>query len=67
MKNCYIPLDILWLNADKQIIEFKEQAPPCTGDPCPVYGTTDQALYVLETAAGSIKRHRLILGTRIHF
>jgi hypothetical protein len=40
MKNCFISLDILWLNSNKEIIELKENAPPCHTDPCPSDGTT---------------------------
>jgi len=67
MKNCFISLDILWLNSNKEIIEMKENAPPCQKDPCPIYGTTHHALYILEAPSGTIKTHHLARGSKIQF
>ena len=67
MKNCFIHLDIIWLNQEKKIIEMKENAPPCQKDPCPIYGSHDDVLYILETSSGTIKRQGLSLGSKIRF
>jgi uncharacterized membrane protein (UPF0127 family) len=29
MKNTYIPLDIIWLNENKEVVHIKEEAQPC--------------------------------------
>ncbi len=67
MKNCFIHLDIIWLNQEKKIIEMKENAPPCQKDPCPIYGSHDDVFYILETSSGTIKRQGLSLGSIIRF
>ncbi len=67
MKNCFIALDLLWINAKKEVIEIKEYAPPCKKDPCPVYGTNTEALYVLEVPAGTVADQELSVGSKIHF
>lgn len=51
MKNTLIPLDIIWLDKDKKIVDIKT-ALPCTHDPCPSLANSEQALYVLEINAG---------------
>ena len=65
MKNCYIPLDILWLDSKGRIIYIIEKAPPCNSDPCPSYGPMMKARYVIELKAGSVKKLNLKLGERI--
>jgi len=68
MKNCKFPLDILWLNAQKEIVYISANTSPCLSDPCPQYGPTqDRALYVLEVAAGFVKKTRLQRGMRVQF
>ncbi len=37
MKNTLIALDIIFLNADKQVISMHRDVPPCRRDPCPSY------------------------------
>jgi len=64
-----IPLDIIWLDAQKRIVEMSPQTPPCTSraSECPHYGGNVKALYVLELAAGSIEKHGLRLGSQLEF
>jgi uncharacterized membrane protein (UPF0127 family) len=64
-----IPLDIIWLDAQKRIVEMSPHTPPCTtrASECPHYGGNVKALYVLELAAGSIERHGLRIGSRLEF
>lgn len=52
MKDTLLPLDIIWLDADKRIVEIIPRVPPCVADPCPVYAPKSTALYVLEINAG---------------
>lgn len=64
-----IPLDLIWLDADKRIVEMSPNTPPCRSkaSQCPQYGGNQEALYVLELAAGSIEKHGLKLGSRLEF
>ncbi len=67
MKNCRIPLDILWLNQDRRIIHMEENVPPCQDDPCHVYQPLQKALYVLELNAGLIAKEKIQLGAQVKF
>ena len=64
-----IPLDILWLDGNRAIVEMSPNTPPCTtnANECPSYGGNEEALMILELAAGSIERHGLRLGDRLNF
>jgi uncharacterized membrane protein (UPF0127 family) len=65
-----IPLDILWINANHQIVEISANTPPCPGerrDDCPSYGGNAPAQFVLEIAAGQAAAHNLKVGDRLNF
>ena len=67
MKNCRIPLDILWLDQKQKVIHLEENVLPCQNDPCHIYYPSQKALYVLELNAGLIKKEKIRLGIHIQF
>ena len=70
MYHTKIPLDILWLNANHEIVEISANTPPCPADrrdDCPNYGGNAYAQFVLEIAAGQAAAHNLKLGDRLRF
>ncbi len=67
MKNCYIPLDLIWLDSKGRIIYFVNNAVPCQEEPCPVYQPIMKAKYVIEVNAGTIKKLGLKVGDRVSF
>ena len=52
MKNCYIPLDIMYFDDRARLINAHYGVPVCRGDPCPTYPSAAPARYVLELGAG---------------
>ena len=65
-----IPLDILWLNANHQIVEISADTPPCPGesrDDCPSFGGNVPSQFVLEIGAGQAAAHGLKVGDRLNF
>lgn len=52
MRNCYIPLDILYFDADGNFINGHYGVPPCKTQQCPTYPSNRPARYVLELASG---------------
>ena len=64
-----IPLDIIWMDSTKHIVDISENTPPCKTEAsqCPTYGGRDPALFVLELPAGSVARYHLKLGNVLRF
>lgn len=59
MKNTLIPLDMIRINDARQIVGIEQNVPPCKADPCPTYGPSALARYVLEVNGGSLKSWEL--------
>ena len=51
MKNILIPLDIIWINQDREVVLISEDIQPCEKDPCPTINPDLKAKYVLEINA----------------
>lgn len=56
MKDTLIPLDILYFDADRQLVSMQLNAQPCHQHPCPIYPSGAAAQYVLELPAGTAAR-----------
>jgi uncharacterized protein len=65
MKNTLIPLDMIFLNGDKQVVDLFASVPPCRRDPCPSYTSALPARYVLEIAGGLAAKLKLRVGDKI--
>jgi len=58
MKNCLMPLDILYFDEKYKLVSVQQRVPPCrssTGN-CPTYPSNGKAQYVLELNAGSAEK-----------
>lgn len=66
MMNMSFPIDIFWLDEEKEIIHIVENAQPCFIN-CPVYRPEKNAKYVIETVAGFTKRYKLEKGYFVEF
>jgi len=55
MKNCRMPLDILYFDEKYKMVSVQQRVPPCQngGNSCPTYPSNGQAKYVLELNAGT--------------
>jgi len=67
MKNTLEPLDIIWINENKQVIFISKNTPICENDPCPSYGTEQKSLYVLEIKGGTADQIGLNIGDKLEF
>ena len=69
MKNTRIPLDIIWMDGKKRIVHIERNVPTCsrTDDGCPQYQPNDNAMYVLELAAGVADALKLQRGSVLRF
>ena len=70
MKNTKIPLDLIWLDGKKRVIHIERNVPICTrtDDSCPQYrSNSDEALFVLEIAGGSVDGYKIEKGSKLQF
>jgi len=64
-----IPLDMIWLDGDRRIVEIASDVPPCKtrASECPTYGGNVPSLYVLELGGGEAARNGLRVGDALRF
>jgi len=67
MKNTLIPLDIVFLDKDKKVVEIFKNAQPCQSKKCQSYRNQQPAQYVLEINAGLSEKIGLEIGSILLF
>ena len=67
MMNVLIPLDIVYLDDEGNVIEVVADARPCAAEPCPRFTPDEPSRAVLELAAGSAAAHGVAIGESIKF
>lgn len=70
MYQTVIPLDMIWLDHERRIVEIAPDVPPCpskTPEACPNYGGNTASMFVLELAAGQAAARGLKVGGQIGF
>ncbi|MDP2673111.1 MAG: DUF192 domain-containing protein [Nanoarchaeota archaeon] len=65
MKNTLIPLDIIWINSDKEIVFIKENVQPCLENDCESFSPNETAKYVLELNSGTTENIGLSVGDNL--
>jgi len=64
MKNTYIPLDMVFINANMEVVGVIESAKPLTEDTLSV---PEPSLYVVEIKAYFARKHGIKKGTKVKF
>ncbi|NBC57794.1 MAG: DUF192 domain-containing protein [Bacteroidetes bacterium] len=64
MKNTQIPLDLIYINAEKQIVEINKNAQPYNENPI---RAEQPAQYVLEVNAGFVNQYKLSDSLSVEF
>jgi hypothetical protein len=64
MKNTLIPLDLIFLDKDLNVVDIKHDFQPCIEDPCLSYTTKNNAKYVLEINSGLAKQFKIKEGNK---
>jgi uncharacterized membrane protein (UPF0127 family) len=69
MYKTLIPLDIIWMDSSKRIVEIAANAQPCKTEAsqCPHYGGHETAQYVLEISGGMAQKYNVRVGDSIAF
>lgn len=66
MKNTLIELDMIWMNADYEVVYIARNVPPCEVEQCPSYNPGVAALYVLEVAGGRAAESGITVGDTMY-
>ena len=67
MKNTLIPLDMIFMDEDLQIVHIAQNAEPCISkddSKCPLYSAPSSAKYVLEIRGNLSKEKQIQVGNR---
>ena len=65
MLNTRIPLDIIYIGRDLEIVGWSLDTPPCRTRNCPSYPSGAPAQYVLEVNAGEMARLGVEIGEQV--
>lgn len=65
MKNTLIPLDIIWISKDLEIVYIEKNVLPCIEEICESYPPNEKALYVLEI--NSDLSEGIVVGDKVNF
>lgn len=65
MKNTLIPLDIIWLDKDGNVVSVAKNTQPCKYDPCEKFKSDVPARFVLEINAGMAEKLGISPGSKI--
>ena len=60
MKNCIIPLDIIFIDSNLNIVDIFNGCEPCKTDNCPNYCSSGE--YVLELPGGFCQKNNISVG-----
>ena len=64
MKNTWIPLDIIYINSDYDIVKI-QQAVTWRKEPCKIYPSEKPAKYVVEVNKGFTDKYNIKEGSRV--
>ncbi len=65
MWQTHIPLDMIFVSADKRIVYIRDDVQPCLTNNCPSYGSMYPAKYVVEVNGGFCKQNQVYEGQYI--
>jgi hypothetical protein len=67
MKNTLIPLDIIWINKNNEVVYMAKNAQPCKESSCSSINPQKNAKYVLEINGGLSEKFSFKVGEKIDF
>ena len=68
MKDTILYLDLIFISADKKVVDIKEDFEPCyDGDNCPDYRSRREAKYVIEVMGGTVAEKGIRVGDEVEF
>lgn len=67
MKNTLIPLDMIWINKELEVVHIAKDVQPCKTISCPSTNPQANALYVFEINAGLAEQSNIEVGSKVTF
>lgn len=67
MKNVNFPLDIVWINGNREVIYIKRNFQPCMEDSCEIAKPSQKAKYALELNADVLDEMSVEIGDKLVF
>lgn len=67
MKNTYIPLDIIWMDKDRKVVDIVKGVRPIRQENPPSFSPAFPARYVLEANAGFVEKNKIKIGDEVVF
>ena len=64
MKNTFIPIDMIWIDKNKKIVDVKT-AQPCKINNCETFTPSGRAIYVFEANAGFAEKNNIKIGGEV--
>lgn len=65
MKNTLIPLDMIFLDKELNIVYIKKNAQPCVSDPCEIYRGELPYYYVIEVSGGWVVENEVTVDSSV--
>jgi hypothetical protein len=66
MMNMSFPIDIIWINKEKKVVDIAKNVQPCKLI-CSTYTPKEKAMYVLEVNANFTEEHGIKIGKILEF
>jgi len=66
MMNMSFPIDIIWIDNEKNVVDVVKNAQPCKLN-CPIYRPKQKAKYILEVNANFTEEYKIKIGLPLEF
>lgn len=68
MMGMRMPIDVIYIGADKTVVDVKDNVQPFSlSNPSTSFAPSQKAMYVLEVSAGFVERHSIKVGAKAAF
>lgn len=67
MMNMSFPIDIIWINKEKKVVDITKNAQPCKIICSTTYRPKEKAMYVLEVNANFTEQNKIKIGSLVEF
>jgi len=67
MKNTFIPVDMIFLDKNKEVVSIEKNVQPCVTKDCPRVRPKEKSKYVLELNANIADKINLGIGDKLQF